>query len=295
MDEFVGKSFRVLDDGFVRVVDYMGGDDAIVQAARISYGDGTTRVREDRGLIRYLMRHHHTTPFEMCELKLHVRVPMDCWRQWIRHRTANVNEYSTRYSKAIDGTQKTRLGEWRRQSGSNRQGSVGGIEEKTGHFLSRREDELKQLSHQVYEERLSSGVAREQARKDLPLSTYTEAYWKIDLHNLFHFLALRMDDHAQKEIRDFANVIGNEIVSMWCPIAWSAFVDYRLNARVLSRIEWKLLQILISGDSSEAKRVAVEEGLLSFNGGVIKRNRERAEFEAKLLELGVDAPWQETE
>ena len=127
------------------------------------------------------------------------------------------------------------------------------------------------------------------------MSTYTEAYWKIDLHNLFQFLALRMDSHAQKEIRDFANVIGNEIVSVWCPVAWSAFVDYRLNAKVLSRIEWKLLQILISGESDEAKRVAVEEGLVNFDRGVIKRNRERDEFEAKLLELGMDPPWQDAE
>ena len=295
MDQLIGKSFRVLDEGFVRVVDYMGGDDAIVQAARISYGEGTKRIHEDRGLIRYLMRHHHTTPFEMCEIKLHVRAPMDCWRQWIRHRTANVNEYSTRYSEAIDAKQRTSSSEWRRQAGSNRQGSVGEIDEKTGNILSRREGEIHELSHQMYQERLASGVAREQARKDLPLSTYTEAYWKIDLHNLFHFLALRMDRHAQKEIRDFANVIGNEIVSVWCPIAWSAFVDYQLNAKVLSRIEWRLLRILVSGDSNEAKKVAVEEGLLGFSRGVITRNRERGEFEAKLLELGIDPPWREAE
>ena len=295
MDQLIGKSFRVLDEGFVRVVDYMGDDDAIVQAARISYGEGTKRIHEDRGLIRYLMRHHHTTPFEMCEIKFHVRAPMDCWRQWIRHRTANVNEYSTRYSEAIDAKQKTSSSEWRRQSGSNRQGSIGDIDEKTGNLLSRRESEIHELSHRVYQERLASGVAREQARKDLPLSTYTEAYWKIDLHNLFHFLALRMDRHAQREIRDFANVIGNEIVSVWCPIAWSAFVDYRLNARVLSRIEWKVLRILVSGDPYEARKVAEKEGLLEFSRGVMKRNRERGEFEAKLLELGIDPPWREAE
>src|ERR1700722_10197568 len=125
LDAILGKDFRVLDSGFVRVVDYMGSDDAIVQAARVSYGRGTKRVREDRGLIRFLMRHRHTTPFEMCEIKLHVRAPMDCWRQWIRHRTANVNEYSTRYSIAIDAAQRTRPEEWRQQSQENRQGSAG--------------------------------------------------------------------------------------------------------------------------------------------------------------------------
>src|SRR5712691_2656121 len=128
LDTILGKPFRILDDGFIRVVDYMGSDESIVQAARVSYGKGTKQVHEDRGLIRYLMRHHHTTPFEMCEIKLHVRVPMDCWRQWIRHRTANVNEYSTRYSIAIDAVQSTAPSEWRRQGAGNRQGSEGFLE-----------------------------------------------------------------------------------------------------------------------------------------------------------------------
>ena len=175
--------------GLWRVVDYMGGDESIVQAARVSYGTGTKKVHEDRGLIRYLMRHGHTTPFEMCELKLHVRVPMDCWRQWIRHRTANVNEYSTRYSKAIDTTQRTASDQWREQLQDNRQGSGGCLGVEVGEYLSARELESQTLAGEVYEERLRKGVAREQARKDLPLSTYTEAYWKIDLHNLFHFLS----------------------------------------------------------------------------------------------------------
>jgi len=225
LDDILGLPLKVLDDGFVRVVDYMGSDESIVQAARVSYGKGTKRVSEDRGLIRYLMRHWHTTPFEMCEIKLHVRVPMDCWRQWIRHRTANVNEYSTRYSEAIDATQKTEPGDWRIQSDLNRQGSEGTVEVAVGEELTREEAELHRLSRETYESRLKKGVAREQARKDLPLSTYTEAYWKIDLHNLFHFLRLRMDDHAQLEIRSYANIIGNEIVSRWCPIAWEAFVE----------------------------------------------------------------------
>ena len=237
LDAILGKQFRVLDDGFVRVTDYMGSDASIVQAARVSYGAGTKQVHEDRGLIRYLMRHAHTTPFEMCELKLHVRVPMDCWRQWIRHRTANVNEYSTRYSVAIDAAQRTAPDQWRRQSAQNRQGSDAFVDSVVGAKLCDRERELQTFARDVYEERLKAGVAREQARKDLPLSTYTEAYWKIDLHNLFHFLRLRMDSHAQDEIRQYATVIGDEIVSRWCPAAWEAFLDYQLNAVRLSRIE----------------------------------------------------------
>ena len=197
----------------MRVVDYMGSDASIVQAARVSYGAGTRRVHEDRGLIRYLMRHHHSTPFEMCELKLHVRVPMDCWRQWIRHRTANVNEYSTRYSLAIDAAQTTPPTGWRMQSPTNRQGSVGLLHVETGTQLSQKEAAFHRVARELYEERLAFGIAREQARKDLPLATYTEAYWKIDLHNLFHFLSLRTDEHAQAEIRAYAEVIGSNIVA----------------------------------------------------------------------------------
>src|SRR5688572_26426137 len=172
LDSILGTPLRVLDDGFVRVVDYMGNDASVVQAARVSYGVGTKRVQEDRGLIRYLMRHAHTTPFEMCEIKLHVRVPMDVWRQWIRHRTANVNEYSTRYSVAIDAAQRTPSDEWRSQSSQNRQGSADRLPEPLGIRLSDEEAELQARAREVYEGRLAAGVAREQARKDLPLSTY---------------------------------------------------------------------------------------------------------------------------
>src|SRR5262245_58039165 len=190
------KKFPVLDDGFVCLVDLMGDDQAIVQAARVSYGEGTRKVSDDRGLIRYLLRHRHTTPFEMAELKLLVRVPMDCWRQWIRHRTANVNEYSTRYSLAIDAAQSTAPDEWRTQATGNRQGSGEMLGTADGARLSAAEAEYQDKARALYNERIELGVAREQARKDLPLSTYTEAYWKIDLHNLLHFLALRMDSHA---------------------------------------------------------------------------------------------------
>ncbi len=294
LDDILGVPFKALDDGFVRVVDYMGSDESIVQAARVSYGKGTKRVSEDRSLIRYLMRHSHTTPFEMCELKLHVRVPMDCWRQWIRHRTASVNEYSTRYSEAIDGCHTTPPDGWRAQAAGNRQGSGDVLDPQVGAELSEVETELHRRSREIYEDRLKAGVAREQARKDLPLSTYTEAYWKIDLHNLFHFLALRMDSHAQLEIRSFANIIGNEIVARWCPIAWEAFVDYRLSAVSLTRFEAEIVSALTQGLPNEATNLALRFGLVDKAGKAVGRNRERDEVETKLRGLGLPVPWAES-
>ena len=282
LDAMLGAKLPVLDDGFVRVIDYMGGDESIVQAARVSYGAGTKRISEDRGLIRYLMRHRHTTPFEMCEIKLHVRVPMDCWRQWIRHRTANVNEYSTRYSLAIDSAQGTGETQWRRQSTANRQGSEAAIEGTVGIDLSERERQLQTLAREVYEERIAAGVAREQARKDLPVSTYTEAYWKIDLHNLFNFLALRMDAHAQEEIRRYATAIGERVVSAWCPLAWEAFVDYSLESMLLSKIEKEIVALLCSGRAAEAIAASARCG-----------RRERLELEAKLQAFGIEIPWRD--
>jgi thymidylate synthase (FAD) len=291
LDGILGLPFQVLDDGFVRVIDYMGTDASIVQAARISYGRGTKQVHEDRGLIRYLMRHGHTTPFEMCEIKLHVRVPMDCWRQWIRHRTASVNEYSTRYSDVIDAAQRTKPDQWRRQSMDCKQGSGEPIGIETGTTLSDEEELLQSHARQVYQKRIQLGVAREQARKDMPLSTYTEAYWKIDLHNLLHFLSLRMDEHAQIDIRSYASVIGNEIVSKWCPIAWEAFVDYRLRSQSLSRLEMDMLHEIHLGRADEAIRLATQFGWLETSPSGLKRHREREEFQAKLADMGLSAPW----
>ena len=288
LDAILGQSFQVLDDGFVRVIDYMGDDAAVVQAARVSYGAGTKLVHDDRGLVRYLMRHSHTTPFEMCELKLHVRVPMDLWRQWIRHRTANVNEYSTRYSVAINATQRTPPNEWRRQSPENRQGSMECLPAESGEHLSAVEMDLQNKARAVYEERLTAGVAREQARKDLPLSTYTEAYWKIDLHNLLHFLSLRMHVRAQEEIRAYANVIGEEIVSRWTPIVWEAFLDYQKNELRLSCIETEIVAALAARDTERARSIATQYGLLNRRpDGALKSNRERRELEVKLTRLGL--------
>ena len=292
LDAILGEPIRVLGDGFVRVVDYMGDDAAVLQAARVSYGKGTRRVQEDRALIRYLMRHDHTTPFEMCEIKLHVRVPMDIWRQWIRHRTANVNEYSTRYSEAIGAAQRTLPGAWRTQSSVNRQGSAGLLPEDVGARLSAEEGEFQERARAVYEGRLAAGVAREQARKDLPLATFTEAYWKIDLQNLLHFLHLRMAVHAQQEIRAYAATIGEQIVARWVPMAWEAFVDYRRRATRLSHAEAAIIAAIASGNAPAAMQRAEDEGWLPRNDqGRLKSNLERAEFEEKLSALGLQLPW----
>ena len=293
LDEILGVPFHVLDDGFVRLVDYMGDDSSVVQAARVSYGAGTKRVQEDRGLIRYLMRHSHTTPFEMCEIKLHVRAPMDVWRQWIRHRTANVNEYSTRYSIAIDAAQRTPVDEWRLQSSENRQGSTGYLSRQDGELLSAAEAGIQQATRTVYEARIAAGVAREQARKDLPLSTYTEAYWKIDLHNLLHFLNLRMDKHAQQEIRCYAAVIGEKIVTKWVPLVWEAFLDYRCHSIQLSRIEAEVIGALIAGSPERALATAEASGLLRpGKTAKLVASRERKELESKLRIFGLIAPWE---
>ena len=285
------EKFPVLNDGFVCLVDCMGDDDAIVQAARVSYGAGTKKVSDDRTLIRYLLRHRHTTPFEMAEIKLLCRVPMDCWRQWIRHRTANVNEYSTRYSVAIDSMQETPPDEWRSQSESNRQGSGEMLPTDTGEQLTASEQEFQAAATKLYNDRLETGVAREQARKDLPLCTYTEAYWKIDLHNLLHFLALRMDSHAQWEIRQYAKTIGEQIVQPLFPIAWEAFLDYRVNATFLTRLDTGVITRLTAAAAENGTSPPfTEEAFLAAQDPSwtsLKRSRERDECRAKLAALGL--------
>ena len=292
-DELRWKKFPVLDDGFVCLVDVMGDDQSVVQAARVSYGEGTRKVSDDRGLIRYLMRHRHTTPFEMAEIKLLVRVPMDCWRQWIRHRTANVNEYSTRYSLAIDATQTTPPDQWRTQAAANRQGSGAPLGQDIGQSLTASEVEFQASARKLYENRIAAGVAREQARKDLPLSTYTEAYWKIDLHNLLHFLALRMDAHAQQEIRDYATTIGQQIVRPLLPLTWEAFVDYRLEAMFLTRLDRELIARLAQRLASSGRSHASEEDFLAVQDSTwadLTRCRERDECREKLVALGLLEP-----
>jgi thymidylate synthase (FAD) len=216
---------------------------------------------------------------------------MDCWRQWIRHRTANVNEYSTRYSIAIDAAQTTQPDEWRLQGVINRQGSEGRLDQAEGERLSRQEAEFHAASRQMYEERLEAGVAREQARKDLPLATYTEAYWKVDLHNLLHFLALRMEAHAQYEIREYANTIGHQIVAKWVPMAWEAFLDYRMNSMALSEMEIMLIGLIYSRRQEDAVRWMEEKNWLKQQEGTWKVNIEANEFAGKLERLHIELPW----
>ncbi|MCA9082043.1 MAG: FAD-dependent thymidylate synthase [Planctomycetaceae bacterium] len=285
------QKFSVLDDGFVCLVDCMGDDGAVVQAARVSYGAGTKKVSDDRSLIRYLLRHRHTTPFEMAEVKFLVRVPMDCWRQWIRHRTANVNEYSTRYSVAIDSAQTTPPEEWRTQAANNRQGSGDPLSPEQGQALTEAEQEFQTAARKLYQERIDQGVAREQARKDLPLCTYTEAYWKIDLHNLLHFLALRMDSHAQWEIRQYATTIGEQIVKPLFPMVWEAFEDYRRQAMFLTRLDIETVQTLQREAAAAALAPPFSTEFFLQHQHVdwkeLTRSRERDECLSKLQRLGI--------
>lgn len=319
IDKLAWKKFPLLNDGFVCLVDVMGDDQAVVQAARVSYGEGTKHTSDDRTLIRYLMRHRHTTPLEMCEIKFLIRCPMDCWRQWIRHRTASVNEYSTRYSEAIDSRQKTT--EWRLQSDTNKQGSKQGqllwpegyqVTEKGDGFeithpdrdpffchspdpadyLKERENAAHGMSQSIYEERLRFGIAREQARKDLPLSTYTEAYWKIDLHNLLHFLGLRMDSHAQQEIREYATVLGEGIVKPLFPLVWEAFEEYRLEAMQLNYLDKEMIRHFMTlatreGSTRLDKFNEIIDGFSVFKDWRSEKCRERDECRNKLRELNI--------
>ncbi len=247
LEERLHQPIPCLDHGFVRVVDYMGDDAAVVQAARVSYGKGTRKLREDRGLIRYLMRHRHTTPFEMCELKLHVKLPIFVARQWIRHRTASVNEISGRYS-VLDSEFYTPVpADLAVQSASNRQGRGQELSaERAAEVLGilrgdalRAYDSYSQLMEQY-------DLARELARLNLTLSTYTQWYWKIDLHNLLHFLSLRLHPHAQREFQVYAQAMA-DIVAAWVPATWEAFEDYRLGAFTLSRQGVEVLRAALAG------------------------------------------------
>ncbi len=284
------EEFSVGSGGSICLVDWMGEDYSIVEAARVSYGEGTRHISNDRTLIRYLMRHWHSTPFEMAELKFRVRVPMDTWRQWIRHRTASVNEYSTRYSVAIDECAVTGPGEWRLQADSNRQGSDGylGITDG-GALLSSEEARFHKDARAIYQDRLDAGIAREQARKDLPLSNYTLAYWKVDLHNLFHFLRLRMDEHAQQEIREFATIAGDQIIAKLFPHAWEAFVDYRLKAIQLSRLDIEVIQqmLILSRTNRTQDQMRNFKQAQPKEWAKLKKCRERVECFEKLQHLGV--------
>ena len=305
LESILHQPFKVLDHGFVRVIDYMGGDNAIVQAARVSYGKGTKKTSSDRNLIRYLLRNRHTTPFEMCEIKLHIKLPIFVARQWIRHRTANVNEYSARYSKLdrefylpdskhlqavleqergperekrknmgdlfepveMEGSSEAHAA----QSTSNKQGREDELaKDEVRESLSRMRD-ISYRSHRVYRSLLNErkdgkkdrddrlGLARELARAVLPVNYYTQFYWKIDLHNLMHFLSLRADHHAQYEIRAYANLIMDKIISRWVPITYEAFKDYVVDAFSLSKGSLDVVRSMVSGMKVPQGNLSVRE------------------------------------
>ena len=272
LEKILFESIKVLDHGFIRVIDYMGDDAAIVQAARVSYGKGTKMLSQDKGLINYLMRHYHTTPFEMCEIKLHIKLPIFIARQWIRHRTANVNEYSARYSILdkefyLPDPQNIEI-----QSQSNKQGREGILDpNKAQRVLDiLREDSLRCYDNYMdllnldektgeVKDPNKEGIARELARMNLTLNYYTQWYWKIDLNNLLHFLRLRADAHAQYEIREYSNIM-LDIVSKWVPLTYEAFTNYRKDSVNLSKTGVEILKKMLKGkqlsqeDSGMSKR-----------------------------------------
>ncbi len=262
------QPIEVLDHGFVRVIDYMGDDSSVVQSARVSYGKGTKKISNDKGLIKYLMRHRHSTPFEMCEIKFHIKLPIFIARQWIRHRTANVNEYSARYSILDKEFYIPSAENLAAQSQINNQGRGDALtDDEASNVIQILKNDAEQ-TYANYETLLNenssggvldeskSGIARELARMNLTLNTYTQWYWKIDLNNLLHFLALRADDHAQYEIRVYADVM-LDLVKKWVPLTYEAFEDYRMGGTELSAKEIKLMRKLLKG----AKVSFEEEGL----------------------------------
>ena len=268
LEKILYKSLKVLDKGFVRVVDYMGNDASIVQAARVSYGKGTKKKSEDEGLIRYLLRHRHTTPFEMCEIKFHIKLPIFIARQWIRHRTASINEYSARYSILEDEFYIPKKNHLAEQSSINKQGRGTELDQETASKVLRilKDDSIK--CYQNYSWMLNeknskdydsgrSSLSRELARINLTLNTYTQWYWKIDLHNFMHFVSLRADSHSQFEIREYGNVLLN-ILSKWTPLSYKAFLSYRLNSAELSMEAIEVIKKMITG-----KKVSKSKSKLS--------------------------------
>jgi thymidylate synthase (FAD) len=270
LEEILYKPLPALDHGFVRVVDYMGDDTAIVQSARVSYGKGTKKISNDKGLIKYLMRHWHSTPFEMCEIKLHVKLPIFIARQWIRHRTANVNEYSARYSILDKEFYIPSVENLASQSQVNKQGRAESLSsEEAEKVITLLKNDAEQ-TYRNYEVMLnensegetlddgSMGIARELARMNLTLNTYTQWYWKIDLNNLLHFLALRADAHAQYEIRVYADII-LDIVKKWVPVTYEAFEDYRVGGTQLSAKEILILKKIIKGENVDPEAEGISK------------------------------------
>jgi len=270
LEKVLYKSFKALDHGFVRVVDYMGNDSSIVQAARVSYGKGTKQLNQDKNLINYLLSHRHSTPFEMNEIKFHVKLPIFVARQWIRHRTANVNEYSARYSILDNEFYMPNSKELKPQSKTNNQGRSGDLDEDEKKIYMRilrenSKDSFKKynflLNQDVDEEKVDpkrQGLTRELSRVVLPLNSYTQWYWKIDLHNLMHFLALRFDEHAQYEIRVYAEIMMN-IMKKWVPLTYEAFIKNRLDSLVLSSEAIKFIKNKMHGKSNKETKISKRE------------------------------------
>jgi len=270
LENILYKSFKALDHGFIRVIDYMGDDSSIVQAARVSYGKGTKKLNQDKSLINYLISHRHSTPFEMNEIKFHVKLPVFVARQWIRHRTANVNEYSARYSILDREFYIPKKNDLKPQSKINNQGRSGNLskEEKTLYSSILRENSEK--SFENYSKLLNedgfgnvvdkdnNGLTRELSRMTLPLNTYTQWYWKIDLHNFMHFLALRFDVHAQYEIRVYAEIM-LDILKKWVPLTYNAFVSNRLKALTLSSEGVDFLKSVIHGKKFQSNKISKRE------------------------------------
>lgn len=259
LEGLLEQTIPVLDHGFIRVVDYMGDDHGIVQAARVSYGKGTQRKSQDRGLINYLMRHRHTTPFEMCEIKFHLKMPLFVARQWLRHRTANVNEYSARYSIVEDQFYIPELDQIAAQSASNNQGRGDAMQPEIAQKIQNMIRSDSESTYKNYQYMINGdesgdtlhdehpGIARELARMNLPVNVYTQMYWKIDLHNLLHFLSLRADHHAQYEIRVYAEKM-LDIVKAWVPMAYDAFMDYRMGSAHVSKHGIDVVRRHLRGD-----------------------------------------------
>lgn len=281
LDAVLGREFPVLDHGFIRVIDYMGGDDAIVQAARVSYGKGTKTMNDDATLIRYLLRHSHTTPFEMCEIKIHVKLPIFVARQWIRHRTASVNEYSGRYSVMDSDYYLPERSAIAAQSSQNKQGRDASLsdEQSAEAIALMRDDAEKAYEHYLYllgdgEKENGPAIARELARLGLGVNFYTQWYWKTNLHNLMNFLRLRADAHAQFEIRQYANVL-LDIFRLWTPITYQAFLDYRSNAVNLSAAAVRVLKLRLANEPYDKEAMGLSR-------------REWLELQAIFGDLGFD-------
>ena len=263
----MGERIKVGPDGFVELRDVMGSDAAICEAARVSY-DQAGKQGDDRKLIRYLMRHNHTSPFEMAEVKFIVRVPLDTWGQWVRHRTFSINQYSLRYREAIQSVAIPAADQWRFQSATNKQGSEGQVSVVDGEECQRDMAFAAVACQQAYQRMIARGVAREQARSVLQVCTYTEAFWKIDLHNLMHFLKLRMAPNAQQEIREYADAIYTLVAPLF-PLTFTAFTQYRLEGMQLTGIDI----------------AAIHER--DWTGETIEDARERREYLAKLETLNL--------